>query len=131
MNNIDKLKKMNITFNSIYEDSASKIMQEEYSFSQLFKYVVLFEKYNKIEKSEQFVCLDFSHLYYLAETDMHFGQIIMSMYLSVENRIKCLTNLTASDIHLIVCEKIKNFLRTALVFLFIAYYNFRPHSPPY
>lgn len=36
MNNIDKLKEMNITFNSIVEESASKIMQEEYFF-QLFK----------------------------------------------------------------------------------------------
>lgn len=88
MNNIDKLKELNITFNNIDEQSALKIMQEEYSYYQLTKYSILFEKYQKGEMLGKFVHLDFAQLYYLAEIDMHFSRIIMSMYLKMESRIK-------------------------------------------
>lgn len=111
MKNIEKFKLLNVTFNDIDEERASKIMQEEYSFSMLNKYTVFFEKYQKGEQYGKFVCLDFSQLYYLAEIDMHFSQIIMSMYLILENRMKCLFLYHAEhfcDTHSLLVEYYEN-----------------------
>ncbi len=107
MKNIEKFMLLNVTFNDIDEMRASKIMQEEYSFSKLNKYTVFFEKYQKGENRGKFICLDFSQLYYLAEIDMHFSQILMAMYLVLENRMKCLFLHHAEhfcDTHLLLVE---------------------------
>lgn len=89
MDFIYSLKEQNIKFQTISEQEAEDIIRSEYSYHKLLSYACLFEKYTKnVIKKGQFVNLDFSQLYYLAEIDSRFSHILMSMCLEIEEKIK-------------------------------------------
>lgn len=79
MNNIEYLKKQNIQFNSIDENAAQQIMENEYPCYKLYEYSHLF-KYSHF--------LDFSLLYYLAVLDEKLRHIVICNCLDLEQSLK-------------------------------------------
>ena len=83
-----EMKKQQIHFELIDEKNAVRIMEHEYSYFQLMEYANLFERYNKTEKKDLFVNLDFAQLYALAEIDKQLRHLIMTQSLEIENTLK-------------------------------------------
>ncbi len=88
MQDILEMKLQNVRFEKINEETAKKIFNEKYSFDELIQYGVLFEKYNREDKKNQFVNLDFAQLYFLAELDSKICKVLMAMALEIEAKIK-------------------------------------------
>lgn len=88
MNYILEMKKKQINFNRIDEQTAENIMKNEYSFYQLMEYSQLFDQYVSTEKKGQFIRLDFAQIYYLAIIDEQLRHVILQQCLELEKYLK-------------------------------------------
>lgn len=88
MEYVEQLKQRNVNFRIISESEAALIMKEKFSYYRLLGISKCFETYIKTEKKGNFVSLDFSELYYLAEIDMMLSRIIMQMCMEIECCLK-------------------------------------------
>ncbi len=111
MDYIEKLKEENITFQVLNETDALSIMQEAYSYYKLLSYSCLFERYRNGSRQGQFVNLDFSQLFYLAEIDSCLSHILMCMCLEIEEKLKAKLIFDAEsvcDTHALLTEYYNN-----------------------
>lgn len=83
----DELKSFNIKFDLMNENSAEKIVQTEFPLYKLMEYSILFDKY---KNHENFINLDFYHLYLLAKLDEEISHIILKMSAELELALKTL-----------------------------------------
>lgn len=90
MNYIERLEKMNISFNGINKSLAQTIIETEYPYYKLIEYSSLYEKYTTTNKKGKFINLDFEHLYSLAKIDEEFSNIILCEFLELERTIKAI-----------------------------------------
>ena len=88
MNYISEMKKKQIKFNRINEQTAEYIMKNEYSFFQLMEYSQIFDQYISTEKKGQFIRLEFAHIYYLAIIDEQLRHLILHQCLELEKYLK-------------------------------------------
>ncbi len=88
MNYIDELKAQNIKFVRINETEAEKILESEYSFFKIMEFSVNFDRYISTQRKGQFIDLDFSQLYYIAKIDERLCEIVMSLCLEMEQKLK-------------------------------------------
>lgn len=88
MDYISEMKKLKISFQSINEQNALAIMQNEYSYFQLMEYANLFDKYHSTDKKGTFVHLDFAQIYHLASIDEKLRHLIICQCLELEKFLK-------------------------------------------
>lgn len=88
MDYIRKLHELNISFKLIDESTAVDFLRSKHSFYKLLDIASVFEKYINGEKRGKYVSLDFSQLFYLAEIDVHLGQLLMCLCLEIEERLR-------------------------------------------
>ena len=85
---ISSLKNKNVTFRQVSEYDAMRVMHYRFPYNKLEEFFPLFETYNKGERSGQFINLDFSQLYHLAEIELFLCQLILDICLEIEISLK-------------------------------------------
>ena len=88
MDYIQRMRELNISFQRLDEAAARQIMETRFSFFSLLEYGALFDRYRETDRQGQFVALDFSQLYALAQLDEKLRYIVMTQCLELEHTLK-------------------------------------------
>ena len=85
---IEDLKNKNIKFEIYSEEDAKKFLKYNNYYFKLKSYARDYTRYSKIERSDQYINLDFACLVELSTLDMYFRRLIVGLCLDIEHILK-------------------------------------------
>lgn len=110
---ISHMKSKGITFNITSEEEAKNFLTHNTYYFKLKSYAKNYEKYQKEDKRELYIKLDFAYLVELSRIDLQLSQFILRLTLDIEHALKVslmrdITNNPNEDGHTIVEEFFEN-----------------------
>lgn len=96
---IEHMKRKGIKFNLVNEEKAIKYLNDHTYYFKIKAYEKLFDRYNKSEKNNEFVDLEFAYLCDLATIDCYLRKEILSISLDIEHylKVKLLNDFNSSE----------------------------------
>lgn len=110
---IEDLNSKNVKFDLFGVEEAKKFLQYNNYYFKLKSYARNYMKYSKVEKSNQYINLDFAYLVELSTLDMYFRRLVVGLCLDVEHALKTslmrdITNNVEEDGYTIVRKYIES-----------------------